>query len=842
MELLRPCHPHNNLLSYFSSPDSFHLGMDRSSSSSPSSEMAGPREKVYVAVGRSVDKAIALLQWSMEWFAGAEICIIHVHQPSPFIPTLLGKFPASKASAEVVSAYRREEREQTNKLLEQYLSFCSSSKVKARAFSTEAEQIPKGIVEMVAEHGIRRLVMGSVPEYCVKVRRSSSKANYAFKNAPPFCEISFVSKGKRVWTRNSCESPLCLDALSQPQTSAMVITCEPSQGSPRLSVLEIPESPQSTSSSSGSFGKVTDFLQDESVSPQTALAGSSSRYLPQNSGGFFSPTSISSFSGRAYSGRRVSLDSEMKGNEEFLHSQFQESCIQVEAMKKEAFREVLKRTKLEAEAIKVIGKVKKIRSEYAREAKLRNEAEDALRTVMQKQEKLFEEREEIVRKLQKTMRNVALLDSRAQEASRRSDEAAGELHEIEASIANLRQEKQQIQRQKAEAVSWLERWKGHGRAGAARCIGFIGGVYEDMPGFAEFSLSEILSATCDFSESFKIGQSGYGCVYKGEMLGRTVAIKKLHPHNMQGQFEFQREVQDLSKLHHPHLVTLFGACPEAWSLIYEYLPNGSLQDCLFRKGNCSPLIWDARVRIIAEISKALCFLHSSKPERIVHGDLKPENVLLDSDLRCKISDFGVSRLVAEDSLRCSSFRRITEPKLAFPYTDPEFYRDGYLTPKSDVYSFGLIILQLLTGRPPTGLVGEVRRAVSFDELELLLDQSAGQWPSFVALRLADLGLQCCDSNGSNRPKLTPTFVRELEQLHISEERPVPAFFLCPILQEIMHDPQIAADGFTYEGEALCEWLESGHDTSPMTNLKLRHLHLTPNHVLRSAIQDWLCNP
>ncbi|XP_048137079.1 U-box domain-containing protein 33-like isoform X2 [Rhodamnia argentea] len=851
MELLRPCHPHHGLagdpLSRFPSPESFGLGFDLSTSSAHSSEMAAGGEKVYVAVGKSVEKAIGLIQWSVERFSGVEICVVHVHQPSPVIPTLLGKLPASQASIEVVSAYRREEKEQTRKLLRHYLTFCCTSKsfqpctvfsslnckmccnyilplVKASVLSTEAEQVQKGIVEMVVKYGIRRLVMGAVPENCMKVKKSSSKANYAAKHAPAFCEISFVNKGKRIWTRDAFEGPIPLDSLSKPQTSA--------GASMRLPLSAIRDS----------CSKVTGWLQDESVSPRVALTGSPNRYLPQHSSSLFSSTSASSCSGRTYSERRVSLDSDMKVNEEILHSHFTETWMQVEAIKKEALQELMTRKKLEAEAVEVISKVKVIESAYAHEAKLRNEAEDALRTAVQKQEKLLEEREEIVRKLQKTMRNVALLDSRAQEASRRRDEAAGELHVIQASIATLRQEKQQIQRHKAEAVSWLERWKGHRRAGAARCTGFFGGLNEDIPGFAEFSLSEVQSATCDFSESFKIGQSGHGCVYKGEMLGRTVAIKKLHSHNMQGQFEFQREVQVLSKLQHPRLVTLLGACPEAWSLVYEYLPNGSLQDCLFRKGNSSPLIWDARVRIIAEISSALCFLHSSKPERIVHGDLKPENVLLDSDLSCKICDFGISRLVAEDTLRCPSFRRITEPKRAFPYTDPEFYRDGNLTPKSDVYSFGLIILQLLTGRPPTGLVSEVRKAVSFNKLELVLDQSAGQWPTFVAQRLVDLGLQCCDSNGRNRPKLTPTFVRELEQLHISEERTVPSFFLCPILQEIMHDPQIAADGFTYEGEALLEWLESGHDTSPMTNLKLSHLHLTPNHALRSAIQDWLCNP
>lgn len=794
-----------------------------------------------MAVGKSAEKARDLILWSLRRFAGAEICIFHVHQPSPSIPTLLGKLPASRASVEVVAAYRREEREQTDKLLQQYLAICSTtSEVRATVLSTEAEQVQKGIVEMVIKYGIRRLVMGAVPENCIKVKKSSSKANYAAKNAPGFCEISFVNKGRRIWTRDANGGPVPLDSLSQPQTSARVISCEPSQESSRLSVLIIPESRWSTSSSSGSCSKVIDWLHDESVSPREALTGSPSR--SRHSGSLFSPTSTSGCSGRIHSVIRVSLDSDVRGNEEFLYSQFHESRIQVETMKEAALQESIKRGKLEAHALKVISKVKARDSAYKHEARLRNQAEEALRTAVQKQEKLLEEREEIVRKLQETMRNVTLLESRAQESSRRHGVAAGDLRKIEESIATLRQEKQQIQRHKGEAVGWLERWKGHGRAGAPRCVGFVGRLNEDMPGVAEFSLSEVQSATCDFSESFKIGQSGYGCVYKGEMLGRTVAIKKLHPHNMQGQFEFQREVQALSKLQHPHLVTLLGSCPEAWSLVYEYLPNGSLQDYLFRKGNSSSLLWDARVRIIAEISTALCFLHSSKPERIVHGDLKPENVLLDSDLSCKICDFGISRLVVEDTLRCPSFRRITEPKRAFPYTDPEFYRDGNLTPKSDVYSFGLIILQLLTGEPPTGLVREVHKAKSSNKLESVLDQSAGQWPSSVALRLVDLGLQCCDSNGRNRPKLTPAFVRELEQLHTSEERPVPPFYLCPILQEIMHDPQIAADGFTYEGEAMREWLDNDHDTSPMTNLKLSHLHLTPNHALRSAIQEWLCYP
>ncbi|KAG4384721.1 hypothetical protein GLYMA_13G335700v4 [Glycine max] len=792
MELLKPLHPHHAPILRIP----FHAVPSSSSSQSQSQVPLPMISKVHVAVGKSLDKVVPLLRWTLNHFRNAEIVIVHAYQPSLTIPTLLGKLPASQASPAVVSAFRKVEREQIMKLLDKYLSICRAARVKAAIIVTEADQVQKGIVDLVIKHNIEKLVIGAVPENCMKVKRNSSKANYTAKNAPPFCEVWFIYKGKHIWTREASETPCSSSSCTQPEIATTEsLRCRSFQyGKNELFDSEYlwPNSARTTAVSG-----IRSWVQGEIIETEATFSSKASSCCshcsPQNSS-------------RAY------FDTYLEVMEERINKQLIETKREAEAVTDEAFTELLKCEKLEVEAMEAIRKVNLFESAHVREVKLRKEADDALRDTVQEQQKLLNESEEIAGELQMTMRNIALLDSRAQEANRRRDEAADELSLIQESISTLWQERQQIRRQKTEALRWLERWRSRGQVGAAHCNGVIG-FAEELPELAEFSLSDLQNATCNFSNSFKIEQGGYSCIYKGEMLGRTVAIKKFHQHNMQGPLEFRQEVQVLGSLQHPHLITLLGVCPEAWSIVYEYLPNGTLQDYLFRKSNNSPLTWNTRARMIAEIASALCFLHSFKPETIIHGDLKPETVLLDSSLGCKMCGFGLCRLVSEESLLRPSFRLSTEPKGAFTYTDPEFQRTGILTTKSDIYSFGLIILQLLT---------------------------AGEWPSAVAMQLVELGLQCCQQYHRDRPELTPTLVRELEQLHASEERPVPSFFSCPILQEIMHDPQVAADGFTYEGDAIREWLENGHDTSPMTNLKLSHLFLTPNYALRLAIQDWLC--
>lgn len=697
---------------------------------------------------------------------------------------------------------------------------------------TEAEQIQNGIVDLVVQHGIHRLVMGSAPDNCFKLKGSSSKATYAAKNVPPFCEIWFVCKGRHVWTREASEGTNSFLSVFSPDAAVLQKDyCEPMPNPEYVTYNTFMTADlQGDRGKSNNTGVVVS--TDSSIFNSTKLSNSQFlSSLPNTPSCPTSPVDI---------GFSSEINSQDKLETEVFFDQLKEVNLEVERSKKEAFVELVKRREAESEVEEALDRIKALEAAHAREVKIREELEDLLTTIKLQHKELINQRDETMKELQNALSTIATLDARAQEMSLRRDEAAAELDLIQSSIAILRLERQKIQEQEEKAVAQLERWRCSSQATSPNCsqlIGFGG----DSCNFTEFALSDLESATCGFSESFKLGQGGYGCVYKGEIFNRSVVIKKLHPHNVQGQMEFQQEVYVLSKLRHPHLVTLVGVCPEALSLVYEYLPNGNLRDRLFCKSTTPSLTWRVRTCIAAQISSALLFLHSSKPEKIIHGDLKPENIFLDSNFNCKICDFGTCRLVPEDVECYPLFRRNTEPKGAFSYADPQYQRTEMLTPKSDVYSFGIIILQLLTGRPPHGLASEVRRAVLSGKLSSILDPAAGEWPSDLARRLAEFGLQCSELNSRDRPELTPEVVRELEQLHLMEERPVPPFFLCPILQEIMHDPQVAADGFTYEGRALRGWLESGRDTSPMTNLKLKHLNLTPNHALRFAIQDWLCH-
>ncbi|XP_047169232.1 probable leucine-rich repeat receptor-like serine/threonine-protein kinase At3g14840 [Vigna umbellata] len=215
-----------------------------------------------------------------------------------------------------------------------------------------------------------------------------------------------------------------------------------------------------------------------------------------------------------------------------------------------------------------------------------------------------------------------------------------------------------------------------------------------------FTMRQIKVATNNFDIANKIGEGGFGPVYKGTLSdGTTIAVKMLSSKSKQGNREFINEIGLISALQHPCLVKLYGCCVEGNQLllVYEYLENNSLAHALFRnEESCLRLDWPTRHKICVGIARGLAFLHEESRLKVVHRDIKATNVLLDKDLNPKISDFGLAKLDDEDNTHIST--RIAG---TYGYMAPEYAMHGYLTDKADVYSFGVVALEIVTGKSNT---------------------------------------------------------------------------------------------------------------------------------------------
>ena len=226
----------------------------------------------------------------------------------------------------------------------------------------------------------------------------------------------------------------------------------------------------------------------------------------------------------------------------------------------------------------------------------------------------------------------------------------------------------------------------------------------------------------------------------------------------------------LSCIRHPNMVLLLGACSQFGCLVYEYMANGSLEDRLFRRNNTPVLPWKVRFRIAAEIATGLHFLHQTKPEPLVHRDLKPANILLDRNYVSKISDVGLARLVPPSVANSVTQYRMTSTAGTFCYIDPEYQQTGMLGTKSDIYSFGILLLQILTAKPPMGLAHHVENAIEKGTFGEIIDPAVHDWPMEEALNFAKLALKCSEMRRKDRPDLGQVVLPELDKLRdLAEE-------------------------------------------------------------------------
>ncbi|XP_059660786.1 G-type lectin S-receptor-like serine/threonine-protein kinase SD1-1 [Cornus florida] len=280
-----------------------------------------------------------------------------------------------------------------------------------------------------------------------------------------------------------------------------------------------------------------------------------------------------------------------------------------------------------------------------------------------------------------------------------------------------------------------------------------------------FNMITITEATNNFSDSSKIGEGGFGPVYKGQLAtGQEIAVKRLSENSKQGLQEFKNEVILIAKLQHRNLVRLLGCCIEGEErmLIYEYMPNGSLNSFIFGGSNdaSKSLVWKKRFDIIVGIARGLLYLHRDSRLRIIHRDLKASNVLLDNKLNPKISDFGIARAFAGDQLLAKTERVIG----TYGYMSPEYVIDGLFSMKSDVFSFGVLVLEIVSGKRNRqfhhpdhdhNLLGHAWNLLNEGKaFELIDPQMEDSFPMPELLRCIKVGLLCVQQRPEDRPMMS----------------------------------------------------------------------------------------
>ncbi|XP_074317632.1 putative serine/threonine-protein kinase PBL19 isoform X2 [Silene latifolia] len=287
-----------------------------------------------------------------------------------------------------------------------------------------------------------------------------------------------------------------------------------------------------------------------------------------------------------------------------------------------------------------------------------------------------------------------------------------------------------------------------------------------------FTYSELREATSGFNKLLKIGEGGFGSVYKGTIqplngLGSSivVAIKKLNKHGLQGHKEFLAEVQFLGVVDNPRLVKLLGYCAINGErgiqrlLVYEYMPNKSLEDHLFANGS-HPLPWIQRLKIMLEAAEGLAYLHQGMEVQVIFRDFKSSNVLLDENMQAKLSDFGMAR----EGPRGEHTHVSTMPVGTYGYAAPEYIKTGHLRNKSDIYSFGVVLYEILTGRRtiernrPTSeqkLLDWVQRFPADSKMfYMIMDfRLRNQYPLRTARKIAKLADTCLRSEAEDRPDM-----------------------------------------------------------------------------------------
>ncbi|GLT51812.1 hypothetical protein SLA2020_251940 [Shorea laevis] len=296
-----------------------------------------------------------------------------------------------------------------------------------------------------------------------------------------------------------------------------------------------------------------------------------------------------------------------------------------------------------------------------------------------------------------------------------------------------------------------------------------------------FSYAELRAATDDFSPSYKLGEGGFGPVYKGKLSdGRLVAVKQLSVASHQGTSQFVTEIATISVVQHRNLVQLYGCCIEGNRrlLVYEYLENKSLDQALFGKKELH-LDWPTRFSICLATARGLAYLHEESRLRIIHRDVKASNILLDADLCPKISDFGLAKLYDDKKTHIS-----TRVAGTIGYLAPEYAMRGHLTKKADVFGFGVVALEIVSGRPNSDnsqdndkiyLLEQAWTLYESNQCLGLVDPTLVEFDENEALRMIRVGLLCTQASPMMRPPMSRVIAMLSGDIEVSPVASKPSY-------------------------------------------------------------------
>ncbi|KAJ6343011.1 hypothetical protein OIU78_010852 [Salix suchowensis] len=754
-----------------------------------------------------------LVLWALETFmpqGKVAIKLLHVYPKITAVPTPMGNFiPISQVRDDIASAYKKEKEWQTLQMLLPFKNICTRKKVHGDIVLIELDDVAQAIAEEVARCNIDKLVIGAASRRLFTMRLEGNNLSSRISVCAPYsCTVYAVSKGKLSSIRPSSLETSESNRDDGSVISHITVSSSSSDSSSQtdsnsVSHFQFPSLPAQR------FQELSSIDHTRTNSCETNQSSCLSLNLEGEKDIGISYPSLSELEypvTQSSSFKRMSADHPSRRSDQASTSDVLAGCSSFDSQENINFE--LEKLRIE---LRHAQEVNAVAPSETIDASRKLEEATRLLEINHKEEKAREERarcEAVIRKVEclrerakreasqrheaeiKAMRDVKELEeaTRLLEINHKEEKARELAREervrceaVSRKVEFLREcaKKEASQRHEAEIKAMRDAKE------KERLEKAISGSVQQ---YLEITWEEIVSATLSFSEELKIGMGAYGTVYKCNFRHTTVAVKVLHSIEDNNSKQFQQELEILSKIRHQHLLMLLGACPDHGCLVYEYMKNGSLEDRLQRVNNTPPIPWFERFRIAWEIASALFFLHSSKPQPIIHRDLKPANILLDHNFVSKIEI-------------------------------PEYQRTGLISPKSDTYALGMIILQLLTAKPAIALAHLMETAME-----------EGHLVEIFRFRGRELAIGRDERIGYIGTKLARDSVSSLQLTP-------PKHLICPILQDLMNDPCVAADGYTYERKAIQKWLEK-NDTSPMTNLPLPNKNLLPSYTLLSAIMEW----